>query len=67
MKPTAYGPENFYLHGLERLSAADRQQVMQVLILLPVNQYLHISALAQPNHPSHLAPIVYVRQLSVLT
>ncbi|MEZ4729964.1 MAG: DUF2283 domain-containing protein [Caldilineaceae bacterium] len=62
MQPTAYGSESFYLRGLARLSDADRQQVMQILTSPPVNQYLHVSALAQPRRPNHLTPIVYIRQ-----
>ncbi|MEZ4865410.1 MAG: DUF2283 domain-containing protein [Caldilineaceae bacterium] len=46
IQPTPYGSESFYLHGLERLSAAEQQQVVQILSSPPVNQYLHVSALA---------------------
>lgn len=62
MQPTEYGPESFYLHRLQRLSVAERNQVMHILTSPPVNHYLRVSALAQPRQANAFAPIVYVRQ-----
>ena len=62
MQPTEYGPESFYIHGLQRLPPAERDKVMSILTSSPVNHYLHVSALAQARKTDQFAPILYVRQ-----
>ncbi|MFN8444556.1 MAG: DUF2283 domain-containing protein [Caldilineaceae bacterium] len=62
MQPTEFGPESFLLSGLKRLSAAERERVMQILTSSPVNRYLRVSALSLPPRIKQLSPIVYLRQ-----
>jgi hypothetical protein len=62
MEQTPYGPESYRLTGLERLPNQEREQVLQILTSSPVDQYLHVSALALSAKQPKLAPIAYVRQ-----
>lgn len=62
MQPTEFGPESFLLSGLKRLSAAERERVMQILTSSPVNRYLRVSALSLPPRIKQFSPIVYLRQ-----
>lgn len=61
-QPTAYGPESYRLTGLERLPADERTRILQILTTPPVDQYLHVSALALSTKQPHFAPIATVRQ-----
>ncbi len=62
MQPTEYGPESFYLDGLQRLSPTEQNKVMKILTSPPVNRYLRVSAVAKPRQAHQFTPIVYVRQ-----
>ncbi len=62
MEQTPYGPESYRLTGLERLPSQESEQILQILTSSPVDQYLHVSALALSIKQPRLAPIAYVRQ-----
>mgnify|MGYP001044968767 CR=1 FL=1 len=62
MQPTEYGPESFYLEGLQRLSPTEQNKVMKILTSPPVNRYLRVSAVAKLRQAHQFTPIVYVRQ-----
>lgn len=62
MQPTEYGPESFYLDGLQRLSPTEQNKVMKILTSPPVNRYLRVSAVAKLRQAHQFTPIVYVRQ-----
>lgn len=54
-------PESYRLSGLERLPAADRTKILQMLTSAPVDHYLRVSALALSTKTPKVAPIAYVR------
>ncbi len=61
MQPTEYGLESYRLTGLERLPAAERAKILQILTSAPVDRYLRVSALALSTKTPKVAPIAYVR------